>query len=227
MDALLLDFNGVIVNDEPLHLIAFREILGEEGIAFTDDEYRAHYLGRDERASFREAYRRAGRAPDEEAVERQVQRKSRRYHELAENELPLVPGVERFVREAARMCRIAIVSGALGGEIPPGLARAGIADLIDVIVSSDDVTTTKPDPAGFQLALRRLAERHGSTSWRVVVVEDSLPGVGAARALGAGCIALTTSHTVTELRGADVVWASFERHDPIELDMLWRRVEAR
>lgn len=225
MDALLLDYNGVIVNDEPLHQIAFREILGEEGITFTADEYRAHYLGRDERASFREAYRRAGRPADPAGVERQVQRKSRLYQSLAERELQLVPGAGDFVREAAGRARIAVVSGALGAEIPAGLARAGIADLVEVLVSSDDVTTTKPDPAGFRLALQRLAAKHSTDTWRALVVEDSVPGVAAARALGGGCLALTTSHSADELAGADLVWDAFAGHRPAELDGLWRRVE--
>jgi beta-phosphoglucomutase len=156
-----------------------------------------------------------------------VQRKSRAYLRLAEAELEVVAGVGSFVRHASRTAHIAVVSGALGAEIPLGLRRAGIDDLVEVLVTSDDVTTTKPDPEGFRIALRRLDERHHADHWRAVIVEDSLPGVGAARNLGAGCIAITTSHDSHELRDADVVWDSFEGHTPDELHALWRKVEAR
>ena len=36
--AILFDYNGVIVNDEPLHLKAYRDLLQSEGIALTDDD---------------------------------------------------------------------------------------------------------------------------------------------------------------------------------------------
>ena len=157
-------------------------------------------------------------------MEQCVQRKSRAYLALAAHDLRAVPGVADFVRRAAEHCRIAVVSGAVGAEIPPGLARAGIADCIDVVLSSDEVTTSKPDPSSYRQALRLLATRHGADAWRAVVVEDSLPGIGAARALGAGCIALTTTHAANALHGADAVWRSFEGHDPAELEPLWRPV---
>lgn len=224
MDALLLDYNGVIVKDEPLHFRSFRSILEEEGIALDEKEYFATYLGLNDRVAFRKAFERAGRPSGRDELEPLVQRKSHAYLRLADTELEVVPGVGEFVRQAARHARIAVVSGALGAEIPLGLRRAGIADLVEVLVTSDDVATTKPDPEGFRIALRRLEQRHRAGTWRAVVIEDSLPGVGAARNLGSACIAITTSHGRGELDGADVIWDSFEGHTPDELQLLWREV---
>ena len=224
MDALLLDYNGVIVHDEPLHFASFRAILAEAGIALSEQEYFAHYLGLNDRIAFQKAFEHAGRDTSREAIEPYVQRKSRAYLRLAERDLQVVPGVTAFVEAAARSARIAIVSGALGSEIPLGLRRAGIAGLVEVLVSSDDITTSKPDPEGFRIALARLAAMHGTCDWRAVVIEDSLPGVGAARALGAGCVAITTSYGIGALHDADAVWTSFEGHVPSDLDPLWRGV---
>ncbi|HEY2806181.1 MAG TPA: HAD family phosphatase [Gemmatimonadales bacterium] len=219
--ALLLDYNGVIVQDESLHFDSFREVLGESGIELSRDEYDHTYLGIDDRAAFREAARRYRIGGD---LEELVQRKSRRYRAMAEQSIEIVPGVTRFVREAARECHVAVVSGALRAEVPPGLERAGIADLVEVLLSSDDVSTSKPDPTSYRTALRQLAARHGNGGWRAVVIEDSLPGIGAARNLGAGCVAITTSHAPAALQHADAVWDSFEDHDPSELGTLWREV---
>lgn len=227
MDALLLDYNGVIVQDEPLHFASFRDTLAEEGISLSEPDYFAHYLGLNDRVAFRKAFERAGRPAAADAIEPVVQRKSRAYMRLAARDLQVVPGVTAFVEAAARTARIAVVSGALGSEIPLGLRRAGIAHLCEVLVTSDDVTTTKPDPEGFRLALGRLAVLHGTRDWRAVVIEDSLPGVGAARALGAGCVAITTSHGADELRDADEVWASFDGHAPADISGLWRSVVLR
>lgn len=226
MDVLLLDFNGVVVDDEPLHFVSFREVLAEEGIALDEDAYYAGYLGLDDRASVREAFRRVGRPLEPRTAERLVERKAARYAALAEHDLPIVQGVEPFVRRAAERCRVAIASGAPRREIATGLERAGLTAAVEVIVSAEDVGVTKPDPAGYRLALARLAGKaRPDTRARAVVVEDSLPGLYAARALGAGCVMLTTSHRAGTLTGADRVWASFEGHDPTELADMFRRVE--
>jgi HAD superfamily hydrolase (TIGR01509 family) len=224
MDALLLDFNGVVVDDEPLHFASFRTILGEDGMVLDESSYYAEFLGFDDRAAFREALHRNGRPSEPAQIHRLVARKAAVYAALAEGELVIVPGVSAFVRAAAERARIAVVSGALRAEIQTGLARAGIADLIEYIISTEDVPTTKPDPAGFRLALHRLRRHHGGDAWRAVVVEDSRPGLVAARALGAGCVMLTTSHDAPQLGGADLIWDSFDGHTPAELEMLWRTV---
>ena len=227
MDALLLDFNGVIVDDEPLHFVSFREVLAEQGIRLDEEQYYADYMGMNDLAAFREALRRNGRDGGPEQIRPLMARKAERYAELARRELKIVPGVRDFVRAAAERARVGVVSGALRPEIDSGLERAGIADCVQTVVSPEDVPVTKPDPAGFRLALRRLAGRHGNGPWRAVVVEDSLPGLAAGRALGAGCLMVTTSYDAGRLAGADAVWDSFAGHQVAELEPLWREVVPR
>ncbi len=221
MDALILDFNGVIVDDEPLHFASFRDVLASEGIPLDAAAYYADYLGFEDRAAFREAFRRADRPFEARTLARLVADKAARYAVLAARTLPLVPGAAPFVRAATGRFAVAVASGAR-------LALAGIGDAVTTIVSAEDIQTTKPDPTSFRLALARLAQAHpGAGPWRAVVVEDSLPGLGAARALGAGCAMLTTSHPAEALARADVVWSSFDGHQPDELVPLLRPVEVR
>ena len=223
-DVLLLDYNGVVVNDEPLHFAALRDVLEVERIALDRATYFADYLGCDDRACFRKAFRRAGRPLEPGALERLAERKADWYAALARAGLPLVAGVQDFVRAAAEHARIGIVSGALRGEIREGLVCAGISDVISAVVSAEDVASGKPDPAGLRLAVARLAGPRRSGT-RAVVVEDSPPGLAAARALGAGCVALTTSRAAGELTGADRVWDSFAGHHPQELAPLLRTLD--
>src|SRR5689334_25447925 len=78
LKAVLFDFNGVIVNDEPLHLELFRRVLGEEGVALSEEEYQAKYLGYDNRKCFMAALADAGRgeqAGDEALIARLMARK--------------------------------------------------------------------------------------------------------------------------------------------------------
>jgi beta-phosphoglucomutase-like phosphatase (HAD superfamily) len=52
------------------------------------------------------------------------------------------------------------------------------------------------------------------------VVEDSLPGLAAARAAGLRCAMLSTSHPEDAIAGADLVWRDFVGHEAAELP--WR-----
>jgi HAD superfamily hydrolase (TIGR01509 family) len=219
---LLLDYNGVVVNDEPIHCASLRDTLAPEGIVVDDASYYADFLGYDDRACIREAFRRAGRPLEPPALLRLAADKARRYAERVRGGVPLVPGVREFVRVASEVARIAVVSGALRREIAGGLGQAGIAEWVGCIVSAEDVAHLKPDPEGHRLALTRVAG--GRAAARTIVVEDSRPGLAAARALGAGCVMLTTTYGASEAAGADLVWESFDRHAPDELTPFMREV---
>jgi beta-phosphoglucomutase-like phosphatase (HAD superfamily) len=50
--AVIFDFNGVIVDDEPIHFKLFQRVLGEEGIDLSEQAYYDRYLGFDDRGAF-------------------------------------------------------------------------------------------------------------------------------------------------------------------------------
>lgn len=223
---LLLDYNGVIVNDEPLHFAALRDVLAVERIPLDRATYDAVYLGLDDRECLRIAFERAGRRLEAAALECLAARKARWYGESVRSGPPLVAGVREFVRQAAAAsARVGVVSGALRREIAVGLERAGIGDVVAVVVSAEDVKNGKPDPAGYRLAITRLAGGE-DRDLRAVAIEDSVPGLAAARAAGAGCVLLATSHPAERLTGGDAVWGSFAGHVPQELAPLFREVGA-
>jgi len=221
-DVLLLDYNGVIVDDEPIHFAALRDLLAVERISLDEAGYAEHFLGHDDRTCVAQAFQRAGRPIGPEQVAVLAARKASWYAESIRAGLPLVPGVRRFVREAAARLRVAVVSGALRREIREGLAQAEIVDVVACIVGAEDVTRGKPDPEGHRLALAALTG--GGRPPRAVVIEDSRPGLAAARALGAGCVLMTTAYAGRDVAGADLVWASFDGHAPGELTRVMREV---
>ena len=226
IEAVLFDFNGVLVDDEPQHCEALQRVLADEGIALTREDYYAHYLGLDDRSGFVEAYRRAQRTLTTELLKVLVDTKSQVYLELVQSSLQLVPGAREFVRDAAKRFRLGIVSGALRREIDTLLARTDLAPHFDVIVAAGDVAHSKPNPASYLAALQAFSHRPPSPSGSApiaaascVVIEDSVPGLQAARAAGMPCIVLTTSHPVQHLegRGAARVWDSLAGHTAAEL----------
>ena len=221
-DAILFDFNGVLVDDEDLHRQAFSDVLETLRITLTRGEYYEHYLGFDDRLCFVEAFRRSNRTLTGELLNHMVAEKGRHYEQLIADGLKTVPGAMEFVRAAARQFRLAIVSGARRVEIDAILGRLGLADCFETIVSSEDTAVSKPDPAGFEAAVAALASRRPVNARRCVAVEDSVPGLRAAQDAGMACVMLTTSHDEAALRsaGATVVWKSFEGHQPAELTAL-------
>jgi HAD superfamily hydrolase (TIGR01509 family) len=220
-DVLLLDYNGVVVNDEPLHFAAFRDVLAGHGLALDEATYYADYMGFDDRSAFVEAWRRSDRTMTGELLRVLIEDKAQRYAGLTNGGVPLVPGAAAFVRAAAERWPVAIVTGALRREVNEGLAAAGLDRVVHTVVAAEDSRATKPDPAGHRLALEQLRQR-GDAPQRAVVVEDSLPGLEAARAIGAGCVLLATSLRPERLRGADAVWSDFTGRTPAELEPLFR-----
>ncbi|MGH7509590.1 MAG: HAD family hydrolase [Gemmatimonadales bacterium] len=211
---ILFDFNGVIVDDESQHCDALIATLAEYGHTLDRDTYYREYLGFDDRECFRFTFERNGRPPDDQALEQAVARKHMEYERAIRASMRLVPGAADFIENAAlEGFQLAIVSGALRSEIELVLELAGLRPHFAEIIAAEDVGACKPDPQGYNRARARLdlAPR------RCVVVEDSLPGLGAARAAGLRCAMLATSHPENACGEADVVWRDFLNHDPAEL----------
>ena len=218
-EAVLFDFNGVIVDDEAQHCEALQQVLADEGITLTSEQYYAEYLGMDDRSGFVEVFRRANRTLTTQIMKHLVETKSRVYLSLVTTSLRLVAGAPEFVLDAAARFRLGIVSGALRSEIDHVLGRTGLADRFETIISADDVSRCKPDPAGYIAAHGAFNRRRPIPVDSCVVIEDSLPGLAAARAAGMACVMLTTSHPSRALngRGAALVWDSLAGHTVAEL----------
>ncbi len=212
--AILFDFNGVLINDEPLHCEALIHTLAEFGIGLERDTYYRDYLGFDDRECFRYSFTRANRPADAASIADATERKHAAYERLVRRAMPMVAGATDFVRAAAADGhRLAIVSGALRREIELVLQADGIASLFSLIVAAEDVPACKPDPAGYNQARAALQ----TATANCVVVEDSLPGLRAARAAGLRCAMLSTSHPADALKDADSVWTDFTGRRPVDL----------
>lgn len=212
--AILFDFNGVIVDDEPQHCDALIATLADYGFTLERDAYYRDYLGFDDRECFRFTFGHMGRPADEPALAEAIERKNAHYERAIRAGMRLVPGAAEFIETAALDgFQLAIVSGALRREIDLVLGLAGLRPHFAEIVAAEDVSACKPDPQGYNRARAALA----LASNRCVVVEDSLPGLAAARAAGLRCAMLSTSHGETDCDGADLIWQDFTGHAPAEL----------
>jgi beta-phosphoglucomutase len=190
--AVLLDFNGVVINDEALHQRLIQELLLEENLRPHPEDYNQCCLGRTDRACLSALLSRQGRVVSEEYLDRLLDRKSTSYRQqLASlDPLPLYPGLEDVIYQIrAAQLKLAVVSGARRVEIQEVLALAGLDDYVTVIVSGDDVTEkgSKPAPDSYLLAIQRLNQTFPDlalTPGDCLAIEDSFAGIEAAKQAG-------------------------------------------
>lgn len=225
MDALIFDFDGVIVDSEPVHLAAFREVLSGEGINMSHDEYYQKYLGFDDYDCFKAV------ADDNDTVFTDA-----KVRELTETKTQLVlkefqasvqalPGAVKLIRQAAETeTPMAICSGSLRQEIELASETIGVRDCFQVIVAAQDVRKGKPDPEGYRLALLRLSRYapSGPEPGGTVAIEDSPAGIESASALGMKVLAVSTSYQASELTSADRIVASLNEVTPADLEEMVR-----
>jgi HAD superfamily hydrolase (TIGR01509 family) len=211
---ILFDFNGVIVDDESQHCDALMATLEGYGYCLDRETYYRDYLGFDDRECFRFTFARMGLPRDDAAIAEAVARKHAAYQQAVRASMRLVPGADEFVENAALDgFQLAIVSGALRKEIELVLDLADLRPHFAHIIAAEDVPACKPDPQGYT----RAREMLDLEPRRCVVIEDSMPGLKAARAAGLRCAMLTTSHPEQACREADLVWRDFVGHDAAEL----------
>jgi HAD superfamily hydrolase (TIGR01509 family) len=216
--AILFDFNGVIVNDEPQHCDALIATLATYDYPLDRATYYRDYLGFDDRECFRFTFERMGRPLTTTLLHEAIERKAEKYEAAIRASMTLVPGAAAFIRQAAaERIRMVIVSGALRREIELVLGEAGLRQHFESLIAAEDVDACKPDPQGYRQGLAAL----GLAPAECVVIEDSRPGLVAARAAGLRCAMLTTSHPAEELGEGDVVWTDLAGHTPAELP--WAR----
>jgi HAD superfamily hydrolase (TIGR01509 family) len=210
--ALLFDFNGVLVDDEPIHLALFQRVLGEEGIGLDAEEYYQEHLGHDDRRVFAAVLRSRGRDLDPPGLMRLIARKASYYQERVRREgFPFFPGAAELVREAAAAgMPLGVVSGALREEVEGALRQAGLRGAFKALVTAEDVEEGKPSPEGFRRGIEELNSRPPLPArllhpHEVLAIEDSPAGIAAAALAGLVTLGVAQTYPPARLEGADLV----------------------
>ncbi|ABB31582.1 HAD-superfamily hydrolase, subfamily IA, variant 3 [Geobacter metallireducens RCH3] len=205
LSAVIFDFDGIIVDTEPLHYRAFQAILEPLGLGYAWEEYVNLYMGFDDRDAFREAFRVHGRTLNDHELELLIDRKAAAFQEIISSGVAPYPGVVELIRSINGTFPLALCSGALRCDILPILAGLGLSNAFDVMVTAEEVTASKPDPASYALAVERLAAAfvdRGILPGRCIAIEDTPAGIASATGAGIPVIAVTNSYPAEMLSGA-------------------------
>jgi beta-phosphoglucomutase-like phosphatase (HAD superfamily) len=181
--AVVFDFDGVIADSEPLHYRGFRDILADEGVALSERDYYARYLGYDDVGVFNAVAADGGRSWSHGRVAELVRLKALLMERLEQETSILFPGADAAIRRTAALVPLAIASGALGAEVRRVLDREQLSSFFQAVVAAEDTSFSKPAPDPYLRAVTLLEESVGGSlrPSECVAIEDSPWGLQSAR----------------------------------------------
>jgi len=195
--AILWDMDGVLADTSPLHFATWELVLNEQSIPFDRQKFHKIYgLKNHDLLPYL-----TGKPMEPKWVERIAAQKELAFRQkLPGNLLPLPGVIDWLKRFQSWGCVQAVASSAPPENVEALVDELYIRQYFDALVTPGDLPG-KPDPAVFLLAARQL-----NTSPRdCLVIEDSIPGVEAARRANMRCLAVTTTNPPAALTRADIV----------------------
>jgi beta-phosphoglucomutase len=212
--AVIFDFDGVIVDTEPLHYKSFQEILEPVGLGYSWEDYVAVFMGFDDRDAFQEAYHRQGKSLSGPELELLINRKAAVFQKVINDGVTAYPGVIELINHLHQnRIPLAICSGALRSDIEPILAQLGITDRFSHIVTAEDVPHSKPDPTCYKQAYEKLYGTFPeltSNPERCIAIEDTPAGIASAKGANLEVVAVTNSYPAASLTKADRIVARLD-----------------
>jgi beta-phosphoglucomutase len=209
---VIFDFDGVIVDSEPLQHRAYNLVLQRFGVQVEQDEYGREWIA-------------AGRGP-EYAVDRyalplqpdELRRlKDPVYHELLRAEAALMPGAAQALARLAAYFPLALATNSNAADTGFILERFDLRRFFTAVVTREQYRAPKPAPDAFTTAAARLARPPGCC----VVIEDAYKGVVAAAAAGCACLAFPHDYTIgNDFSRADRVIDTLDEATPELIDSL-------
>jgi HAD superfamily hydrolase (TIGR01509 family) len=202
---IIFDFDGVIVDSHPVHLQAWKTLFRAMGKAVGDKELAFVVEG----AKREEILRRFLGDLTPEQIEHYGAEKEKLYQARA-SELKLVCGVAEFLGQVEEAgVPIAVATSGSRNRVERTLETFGLLSRFHAIVTAEDVARGKPDPALFHMAASRLRV----AADQILVCEDAVAGVTAARAAGMKCLAIAANgrRKLLQEAGADLVVEDFRQ----------------
>ena len=177
LQAIFFDFDGVLLDTEPVHWACWAEMLATVGMTLTWEYYRDHCIGIDDRDMLRVMARNADPPRDWESLWTLYPAKKKLFQQRMSSP-PFDPALVAMLPGLHRDYRTAVVSSSSASEIEPLLVAGGIRAHFDTIVGGEMVQRHKPAPEPYLLAAQRLAVASG------LVLEDSAAGIASGTAAG-------------------------------------------
>jgi putative hydrolase of the HAD superfamily len=203
--ALVLDFDGLILDTESALIRAYADVHAAHGVPFDE-------------AAFLRSVGHADYALDpwhafEKRADRVALEVERRAHNRERDlQLPVLPGVVALLDAArARQLRVALASNSRHEHCERHLARLGLLERFHFLACREDVPSPKPEPDLYKLVLNHF----GLRGHEAIAFEDSHTGsLAAKRANLWAVVAAGPSTAHHDFTHADLRVASLAEHTP-------------
>jgi HAD superfamily hydrolase (TIGR01509 family) len=177
LDAILFDFDGVLIDSEAVHYRCWRELLAPHRITLDWNRYASAYVGTTDSYLLKHIYEIEKPSCDWEVFFSMSAQKKERFRQLMKKEPPFFDGIHEFLRSLSPY-GLAVVSSSSRTEVEPLLLTARLSTFFKAMVFGEDVNHAKPAPEPYLRAARLLDAR------MPLVVEDSEIGETSGRAAG-------------------------------------------
>jgi HAD superfamily hydrolase (TIGR01509 family) len=185
VEAILFDMDGTLINSEPMHTKTIQGVVKERLNEEVSDEKIEKYVGLDYEHKLMKIFDGKDDINYKE-LDKIVTEKSLENSHLIEK----IPGAEEVIREMKENFKIALVTGSSREQAETFLEIVDFKKYFEVIVTASDVENNKPNPDSYLLGAKKLAVDIENC----VVLEDSEPGIRAAKSAGTFCIAIRHDH---------------------------------
>ena len=191
-DAILFDFDGVLIDSEPIHWRCWSEVLEPMGVRLDWEFYRESCIGIDDREMLRMMASRSDPPRDWEHLWAQYPAKRELFRSRMLSAPPFPGGLVELLDDLREMYKMAVVTSSGRPEVEPMLEAAGLRRYFDAMVCARDAARHKPAPDPYLRAAELLGAR------MPLVVEDSEAGVAAGRAAGFEVLRVTSPAEVPD-----------------------------
>ena len=199
IDALIFDFDGVIIDSETPSYETWQEVFRANGANLDRSLWQRVIGGGTDRFDvYQHLEDTVGMRLNRDAIQRS---QHDRYEALARSS-PLLPGVLEYIKDAGSLgLKLGVASSSTRAWVEENLAERGLLAHFHCVVTREDVDNIKPNPDLYVVALSRL----GTSPDRAVAIEDSQNGVVAAKGAGMFCVAVPNQMTMDmPLENADL-----------------------
>jgi HAD superfamily hydrolase (TIGR01509 family) len=204
---LLFDLDGTVADTDPVHIVAFREMMAPHGVPIDEEIYRTRISGRTNAAILAEFF------PDWSVERHEIfaDEKEACFRERARSLIEPMPGlIDLIDTSRAQGIPLGVVTNAPRANADFMLGTLGIADRFDTVVLAEELAHGKPHPLPYATGVMRL----GADAGRSIAFEDSVAGLTSARDAGLCAIGIASSQPEEVLYGAGATLVVADFTDP-------------
>jgi len=185
--AILFDFDGTLVDSEPLHYEAWLHAVKPYGAHTNWDDYVLRFVGQTGRWAAETFFQEAGVDFTPELVAQATRTKEAYFRRYSDERLVITSETTSAVKQLPSNLVIGVITSSVNTEVEPALIAADLLSRLSVLICAADVSHHKPHPEPYLIGLERLRVDHGHSELvaaSVTVYEDSRTGIAAATAAG-------------------------------------------